>query len=126
MLNLIKRLIHNKIIRFYFTGGINTAFGYGVFALFIVIGFSPWIATAISTIMGILFNYKSYSIIVFNEKTWKKIVPFIAVYALIYILNNGIIIIFGLWGVKPILAGLSATIPLALVSYLLNKRFVFR
>ena len=122
----MQNIYTNKLIRFLFTGGVNTLFGYGVFALFISIGLNVWFATGLATILGIAFNYKSYSIVVFKERTWKKIIPFLAVYLILYLLNNIFIILFSLFGIRPIIAGLIVALPLAFLSFALNKKFVFK
>ena len=77
-------------------GGVNTAFGYGVFALFILLNrhfrvCSPEaelvLAPLISQICGILFNFKTTGTIVFRNRNNRLILRFFAVYSITYLLN---------------------------------------
>jgi len=116
----------NKLIRFIGVGVLNTIFGYSLFALFIYLGMAYPIAALFATILGVLFNFKTIGSIVFGHEGHSRLIHFIAVYTLIYILN-----VFGLWGLEQLsldnkyIAGALLLAPLALVSFLLNKKYVF-
>ena len=58
----------HKFIKFLFVGGVNTVFGYSIFALFLFLGMHYAVATLFATILGILFNFKTTGVIVFNNK----------------------------------------------------------
>ncbi|WP_298082782.1 GtrA family protein [uncultured Campylobacter sp.] len=108
-------------------GILNTIFGYSLFALFIYLGLYYPLAVLLSTILGVLFNFKTIGRLVFNSSDNGSIFRFILVYAIIYLLN-----IFFLWLLKKLgsenmyINGFALLIPLAAVSFLLNKFFVFR
>lgn len=114
-----------KFIKFLFVGGINTAFGYGIFALLLFLKFHYSAAALLSTVAGILFNFKTTGTIVFKNHDNSLIFRFFAAYGIIYGLNIlGLklfdIIEFNLYG-----AGFILLLPMAIVSFILMKKFVF-
>ena len=119
--------IKRQLISFLLVGILNTAFGYGLFALFIYIGLYYPLAVLLSTILGVLFNFKTIGKLVFGSSDNGLILRFALVYVITYFLN-----IFFLWLFKWLgfdnmyINGFVLLIPLAAVSFLLNKFFVFR
>ena len=79
--------IENKFIRFLFVGVINTLFGYGLFVLFIWFGMHYSIALLCANFLGILFNYKTTGYIVFANKSNRLILQFFMVYGVVYLFN---------------------------------------
>jgi putative flippase GtrA len=127
---MIKTLFINfweyKFFRFIIVGIINTAFGYAVFAFLIYLKFHYSIAVLISTILGVLFNFKTIGEIVFNNKSNRLILRFCMVYFITYWLNVFIIFIFKkVISENLYLVGFLALIPVALITFFLNKYFVF-
>ncbi len=123
---MISFLFHNKFVRFLFVGGINTLFGYGVFALLIFLRFHYAIAALFATILSVLFNFKTTGRLVFGNNDNRLIFKFIGVYSIIYILNIGVLKVFKFYEVNMYLAGALVLLPLAVIAFLLNKKFVFR
>lgn len=123
MIAMIKR----QAVKFILVGIMNTAFGYGIFALFIYLGLYYPLAVLFSMILGVLFNFKTIGKLVFDSSDNGLIFRFILVYIITYFLN-----IFFLWLFKWLgfdnmyINGFVLLIPLAAVSFLLNKFFVFR
>ena len=117
---------NNHFIRFILVGILNTMVGYGLFALFIYLGLHYSLAVLFSTILGVLFNFKRIGRLVFNTSDNERIYHFIGVYMLLYLLN-----VSGLWGLSFIgmenmyIAGAILLVPLAIISFILNKNFVF-
>lgn len=114
-----------KFIKFLFVGVLNTAFGYGIFAIFIFFKFHYATASFLSTVAGILFNFKTTGVIVFKNHDNSLIFRFFAAYGIIYGLNLlGLklfdIIKFNIYG-----AGFILLFPMAIVSFILMKKFVF-
>lgn len=127
---MIKTLFINfweyKFFRFIIVGIVNTAFGYALFALLIYLKFHYSIAVLISTILGVLFNFKTIGEIVFNNKSNRLILKFCMVYFITYWLNVFIIFIFKkVISENLYLVGFLALIPVALITFFLNKYFVF-
>jgi putative flippase GtrA len=115
-----------KFIKFLFVGGVNTAFGYGVFVLFVFFGFGPVTAPFFSTVLGILFNFKTTGVLVFKNNDNGLLLRFCSVYAAVYILNVAGLKLLALAGVNNLYAaGLFLVLPLAFAAFCLNKNFVF-
>jgi putative flippase GtrA len=113
-------------IRFLFVGGINTLFSYLIFALFILLGLHYVFASLFAYICGILFNFKTIGTIVFKNKDNRLIFRFFGVYLVAYLVNIGLLKLFDLVGVKSLVAAAIIALPVALFSYSLNRKFVFR
>ncbi len=122
----IQRLWAVSFIRFLFVGGLNTLFGYSVFALFILLGLHYALAALIGTILGILFNFKTTGTIVFKSDDNRLIVRFFGVYGFMYMVNVGVLKLFRELGVHVLITAAVATLPMAMISFLLMRRFVFR
>jgi putative flippase GtrA len=118
-------LLNQQFIRFILVGGLNTIFGYSLFAFFIYLGLVYPVAVLFSTILGVLFNYKTIGKIVFSS-TKNKLMPFIFVYGFIYSLNVFFLWLFSILGLENMyISGAIILAPLAVFSYLMNKNFVF-
>ena len=119
-------LLNNQFIRFIFVGVINTLFGYSLFVFLLYIGLHYTLAVFIGTIIGILFNFKTTGSFVFNSKDNKLLIKFFYVYGIIYLLNISSLYIFELFKINLYIAGAILIIPMALISYILNKKIVFK
>lgn len=114
-----------NLIKFLMVGVLNTTFGYGIYLLCLSLNLHFSLAITIANILGILFNFKSIGILVFNNKNNNKIFRFVVVYIVIYLCNLVSVGILKSLGLAPWAAGISVLLPLALFSYYLNKQFVF-
>lgn len=123
---LIRRLWAIQFLRFLVVGGINTAFGYGIFALFILLHVHYTLAALLGQICGVLFNFKTYGILVFKNKNNRLLLRFIGVYLFTYLLTIGLLKVFSYYGISNLIAGAIILLPVALIGFLLNRRFVFR
>ena len=123
---LVQKYWQIKFFRFLIVGGINTLFGYGVYSLFIFLKFDYKIAALIGQVLGILFNFLTTGRIVFENTSNTLIFKFIAVYSVTYLLNIGLIKIFLLLGLNAFAAGAICLLPMAVISFILNKIFVFK
>lgn len=115
-----------RFLRFLLVGGLNTAFGYSMFILCLWLGMHYAVAAAVATVLGVLFNFKSTGGLVFKSNDHRRLPWFIGVYVIVYIVN-----VFGLgillrFGIPSWMGGLLLILPCAILSYLLNSRFVFR
>lgn len=125
IIELIRRLWAIPFLRFLLVGGVNTVFGYSVFALFIILGFPYVLAALLSQICGILFNFKTTSTIVFKNRENRLICRFFGVYLFTYLLNIGLLKLFDMAGVGSLIAQAIIVLPMAVVSFLLLRKFVF-
>ncbi len=117
--------LDRRFILFLFVGGLNTLFGYSVFVLLTFLKLPPSLALLLSTIAGVLFNFKTTGGIVFANRNNRLIVKFVLVYALLYLINLGSLKLLLGAGIGVYLASASLLLPMALLSFILNKRFVF-
>lgn len=124
----MKRFSRAEIVqfsRFILTGVINTAFGFGCFMALLYVGLHYSAALFVGTILGILFNFVTTGHFVFGDRDPRKIPRFVAVYAILYLVN-----LLWLWvmtghGFTPEVAGAIALAPMAILSFLMNKTLVF-
>lgn len=125
----LQQLIHHfwekKFIRFLLIGGINTMFGYSIFALGIFIGLHYSLATLFSIVLGICFNFLTTGKIVFNNNKNHLIFRFAFVYGISYGVNVFFLYIFNSLGVNNYLGGAILIFPVAVLSFTLQRFFVF-
>jgi putative flippase GtrA len=113
---------YKKLFIFLLVGFINTLFGYTIYVLLVINNFDYKAAITISTIIGVIFNYISTGRFVFKYNRFNRIIPFISVYTLIYLVNLLLITFFLNIGFNELLSGAFALMPVVtLTFYLLNK-----
>jgi len=114
-----------RFLRFLVIGGVNAAFGFGVYALMLALGLHFTAAAAVSTVLGILFNFVTTGRLVFGSSSARALPRFVGVYAVLYLLNVAGIALLTLIGTSDLMAGFLMLPVAAIVGYLLNARFVF-
>lgn len=120
------RLAHvTRLVRFYGVAAINTAWGYGVYAALVALGLNLFVAQIGSQILGVTFNYFSYSLGVFHRPPQSKR-AYAAAYLVNYLTSLSFLALFHRLGLSPYLAGLGALICASLLNLLVLSRFVFR
>jgi len=122
---LILRLWHIQLLRFLVVGGLNTVFGFTVYSIFILFNLHYVLAALLGQICGILFNFQTTGTIVFKNKDNRLIFRFFAVYLVTYSITIGLLKIFDVYDVGSIVAGAIIILPVAFLSFFLNKKFVF-
>lgn len=120
------RLLSQRFIRFLLVGGLNTVFGYCLWALLLWLGLHYTMASAIGTIIAIIFNFKTTGGLVFNSHNNRLLLKFFGVYALVYIINIALLRVFELLNINVYLAGLIIILPVAFLSFVLMRSFVFK
>lgn len=114
-----------QFMRFLLVGGLNTAFGYGVFVACLWSGMHYALAAAVATVLGVLFNFQSTGRLVFNSRDHRRLPYFIGVYGVVYLVNVAGLALLLRLGIPSWLGGLLLILPCAILSFLLNRRFVF-
>lgn len=122
---LVNSMMTPQFLRFVMVGVLNTGFGYSVFALLVWLGAPYQLATAISTLAGIAFNFQTTGRLVFSGAPWPRLIRFAAVYSLIYVLNISGITLFLRLGVNVYIAYALLIPPLAVLTYFMHKKLVF-
>lgn len=121
-----RKLIKSQFVRFILVGIINSLFGYGCFALFLYMKLHYTLALFLATILGVVFNFKSTGALVFESHDNHLIFRFASSYIVIYLINVVGVKAFLHMGVAPHTGGAILILPMALLAYLLNKKFVFK
>lgn len=115
-----------RFLKFLMVGGINALFGYLTYALLIFLSFHYVLAVLLSTVLGVLFNFKTTGRLVFKSRDNKLLFKFIGVYLIILPLNIFALKIFRYYEFDMYLAGFILLLPMALIAFALNKKFVFK
>lgn len=127
MINLLKKVLSYRYIRFLLVGFVNTVFGYGFYAFFIFIGLHYSLAAFLGTVLGVLFNFQTIGRLVFKRTNGKFIfLRFVSAYAFGYFLNITLIYLLKKVGFNDYLAGAVLVLPVATLIYFLNSRYVFK
>lgn len=119
-------VVGSQLLRFVLVGGLNTVFGMGVYCLAIFVGLPYFVATLVSNVLGVLFNFLTTGNLVFHNGNPRLIFRFMTCYVVIYFVNTGVVKLFLALGMNSYWAGILATPVVALCSYFLLKRFVYK
>ena len=84
----------HKLLRYLLAGGLNTAFGYVVYAGFILAGAPIWLAVAGANILSFFFNFFSYGGLVFGQTSHRLMPRFLLFY--IGLISTNILMLKGL------------------------------
>jgi putative flippase GtrA len=118
--------IEKQVLLFVLVGALNTLVGYSFYAFFIFVGLSYQWAVLFSTCLGILFNFKTLGVIVFNNKEKRVFLKFLIVYTLLCLFNMLLIQVGKQMLDNLYLVGFFAIIPSAMIAFISNKLWVFR
>jgi putative flippase GtrA len=122
----IAPLLRPQFVRFVLVGAANTGFNILVYWAFLWIGLAVPLASLASLIVGILINFTTQSRFVFDNRNPWKLLPYFVVWAILYAFNLGLIWLLMRFGLDAYLAGMLSTPMTVLLSYFLQKFFVFR
>jgi putative flippase GtrA len=114
------------LYKYLLIGGVNTAFGYSVFAILLFFGLHYSLAVLVGTILGVLFNFQSYGRLVFQDYSWNLLSRFVFVYTIIYFANITLLLIFDLVVSNLYISGLMVLPIIAYLGYFFNKRYVWK
>jgi len=123
---LLRSLLRIRFLRFLLVAGLNTVFGYGLFAALILIGLRYPLAAAIATVIGILFNFQTTGRLVFGRHDLSLILRFLAVYAISYVVGIALIGWADRRGISVLLAAAVLAVPMGFFSFTLQRLLVFR
>lgn len=119
-------MVNSRLLRFLLVGGLNTVVGYGLFAAFTWAGIPYPIAIGLATVMGVAFNFLSTGRLVFGGAPISQLGHFVAVYVVVYLLNVGSVALLLRTGLTVYLANALVILPLAILAFVLQRRFVFK
>jgi len=113
-------------VRFLIAGLFNTGFSYTVYVLFLYVGFSFWLANLISLIAGICVGFFSQGSLVFANLGVRTFARFLIAWLTIYLVQTSVIGLLIRFGYSPARSGLMVLPGTVVVSYFVQKYFVFR
>tara|TARA_B100001113_G_C21092410_1_gene614980 strand:- start:1063 stop:1443 length:381 start_codon:yes stop_codon:yes gene_type:complete len=123
-LKFLKKINNNQFFRFIIAGGINTLFGWMVFASAFNFSNNISISLISSTVLGVFFNYLTFGGYTFRKYSRAIFIKFILCYILVYIIN--LLVLTSLQNYFSVILAQLILLPImALLSYLIIKNFVF-
>jgi len=123
--NFLNRGDRKRLVLFLLVGGLNTLFGYSLYALLLFFHLHYALASLLASIIGVLFNFKTTGVIVFQNQNNLLIFKFIGIYCVTYLINVGCLKILSLYTANMYFAGAILVIPIAFLAFTLMKKFVF-
>lgn len=118
-------LRRHRLLRFLVAGGVNTAVGYGLFLLALALMPTTMSALVVSTILAVLFNFVSTGTYVFGRADPRRLWRFVAVYGVVFAYNAAGLHWLERAGIAPAIGGLLLLPGAVLISYGLQRSFVF-
>ena len=115
----------HRFSRFILVGGVNTAVGYCLFLGALATMPTTFTALVAAYILAILFNFMSTGTLVFGVRDARRLPRFLAVYGFVFAYNAIGLELLEAIAIKPWLGGLILQPGAIVMSYLLNRRFVF-
>lgn len=113
-----------RLLRYYLTGAVNTAFGYGLFAAFVWAGRNIFVAQLVSHCLGVAFNFITFSRFAFADRIGSR-ARFLLSYAANYGLSLVTLLALSGYVNSAYLAGFITVIFVSALNYLVLGRLVF-
>ncbi len=101
-------------------------FGYSLYAFFIYIGINYFFAIFFSTVLGILFNFKTIGRFVFENDDNSLLTKFVVAYLVTFVINVSIVTFMRGKGYDDYISGFIAIIISAALSFIFTKYLVFK
>ena len=122
----IAPLLRPQFMRYLAVGAANTGFNILVYWAMLWAGLAVPLASLASLVVGILINFTTQSRFVFDNRDPWKLLPYFIVWSILYAFNLGLIWLLMRCGLDAYAAGFLSTPATVLLSYFLQKAFVFR
>jgi putative flippase GtrA len=117
-------------LRFGAVGLLNAAFGYAAFAVLVLVGVWPGVALVAANTAGVVFNFQTSRRLVFRagplSRGSGRALRFAVVYGTVLGLNWVLLRTLHWLGLSVLLAQALLVLPVAAVSFLGQRLFVFR
>ena len=122
----LRKLFELRIIRFLLVGVLNSAFSFSVFAAILYFGGQTWEALLGGNVAGVFFNFFTIGGVVFRELALKRFFRFVLAYLGLFAFNLEFIhLMTSGTQIDRITAQALLTAPMAILSYLIMRKFVF-
>jgi putative flippase GtrA len=122
----IAPLLRPQFMRYLAVGAANTGFAILVYWAMLWAGLAVPLASLASLVVGILISFTTQSRFVFDNRDPWKLLPYFIVWSILYAFNLGLIWLLMRCGLDAYAAGFLSTPATVLLSYFLQKAFVFR
>jgi putative flippase GtrA len=106
-----------RFVKFLFVGVLNTAFGYAVYAVLILIGLAPQPSLAIASFIGVLWNFGIHKRLVFDTQGYRRLPHYILGYCFVYAINATALAVALRAGLHPLMAQALLILPMALLAF---------
>jgi len=134
MLNLATTLANDRRIRFLAVGGVNTVFGYGIYAaldlyVFAAVPFGYLLSLALSYAIAVTLAFILYRRFVFHVtgQVWTDLTRFVGVYLVSIGVNVvALPILIELFGLNSLVAQAIVLVCTTLISFFGHREFSFR
>lgn len=113
-----------ELVRYYQAGILNTAVGYGLVVILLAVGLNVYVAQLIAHVLGVAFNYFTYSRHTFRAQDSSKL-RFVLAYVVNYFLGLAALAATLQVIESPYIAGFIAILVVSAVNYVILKQFVF-
>lgn len=113
-----------RLWRYYQAGIVNTLFGYGLYALMVKLGLNMYVAQLAAHLLGIVFNYFTYSRHTFHDAQGSKW-RFVVSYGFNYVMSVAALAAASLIFKSPYAAGFASILIVSLLNFFVLKHFVF-
>ena len=131
MVNAFVNPFQSMPIRFILVGGVNFAFGYGVFVFsWFVLGnkWPDWLIVLVATVLGITEAFLAHRFVTYRSKGcwWREYLRFYLVYGVQTLANMLVIRVFvTLWGWNAYGVQLVTLVVMTFATYWLHKIYSF-
>ena len=122
----VRSLGNVQFFRFLLAGVVNTLFGLAVYVGCVFAGFPAWLALLVGTVAGITFNFFTLGAYAFRDLSLQRLPRFVGGYAIVYAVNLTALDLLRPVVPDPVWRQVLLTPPMAMFSYLLMSRLVFR
>jgi putative flippase GtrA len=113
-------------MRFGLAGPVNGCFSYAAFAALMLLGVGPLGALIGATVAGVAFNFQTSRWFVFQEGGHGRGLRFVSLYGVLLVLNWATLRTLRATGLPELAAQALLILPIAALSFLGQKVFVFR
>lgn len=120
-----RALWRHRVVRFITVGIFNTATAYAIYALFLLVGLHYALANLLALVLSVLIGFVTQGRWVFGNTDPRRFGRFVACWTAIYGVNVAFIKALLILGANAYVAGAIATVPVAALSYLVQRFFVF-
>ncbi len=108
-----------RFVRFIAVGVLNTVFGYAAYAALIGLGLQPQPALALAFALGVMWNYLTHARLVFDQKGYRRLLPYTGAYGAIYLINAVALQAALAAGLRPLAAQALLVLPMAALAFFL-------